>query len=215
MTAPSILVNVPWRWLGRVPFADAVAANEADASARRRCVLMFEPAAPVLTLGRRANGAAGRAELAPTIAACEQRGIAVIGADRGGLATLHLPGQLVLFVSLPPPLPPVRTLVAELLGAAARVAIARTPRPDDVRVDVCDDVGVYVPAGKRACAGVRVRDRVVQHGVSLNVAIDPAPAIGLSLCGSSTRGFASLTPPGTDIRPIAEDLARALELART
>ena len=50
--------GLPWTWAGRLAFADAVQRNLADAAACRDGqggqVLMFEPAAPLFTLGRRA-----------------------------------------------------------------------------------------------------------------------------------------------------------------
>ena len=167
---------------------------------------MFEPANPVLTLGRRAASPDGRIVLASTIAASEEREIAVIEADRGGLATLHLPGQLVVFLALPPPTPPIRSLVVELLRSASDLA-----QQHGIEGAIgCDhDAGLWQGTTKLASIGLRIRRRAVQHGMSINVAIDVRMANGLTLCGHRDRAFGSLQTPdlGGDVTEQVHDAA--------
>lgn len=172
---------------------------------------MFEVSRPLLTLGRRASRPAGRAELAETLQLCAERGIEVLDADRGGLATLHLPGQLVVFIALPAPHPPVRDVVCELLTGAAALADAAGVAST---IDVDRDVGVWSAGGKVASVGLRIRDRVIRHGMSVNVAIDPEYAHGLRLCGGTARGYATLAGAVGCPAQAAERLAGHLGLVR-
>jgi len=212
MTAADRLRDASWHWAGDMPFADAVARNHADAAAARRDersrVLLFEPASPVLTLGRRAQTEPGRCELEDTLALADARVIKVIDADRGGLATLHLPGQLVMFVAIPQPLPAIRELVCAMLTAARSVAVDHAGM--QATIDVDRDIGVWAADGKLASIGLRVRDRCVLHGMSLNVAIDRDLAGGLALCGSATKGYSALFDTGT-VEARRRAVARAAE----
>ena len=190
--------DADWQWLGRIPFAEAVLRNaEAAAAVRagaRGRILAFEPAAPVFTLGRRAATEQGRAALAPTLAACTARGVACLAVDRGGLGTLHLPGQAVLFLALPCQREQLRDLVRELLQAAAAVAAVWGVA---ARVDDAVDVGLWSDAGKLASIGLAHSAGVVSHGLALNVAIDAGQGAGLTLCGRGDACLASLAALAT------------------
>lgn len=104
---------------------------------------------------------------------------------------MHAPGQLVLFVALPPPIPAIPALVQELLRAAQGVALEMGLM---TTIDLCDDVGLWSGSRKLGSVGLRVRDRVVLHGMSLNIAIDPRITSGLTLCGHNDLDFASIQP---------------------
>lgn len=213
--ADRIFAGAPLHWHGTIPFAEAAARNDALVRDCKRsgqpALMAFEPQSPVLTLGRRAGKPAGRAELATTIARCKERAIAVIDADRGGLATLHLPGQLVVFVAIPAPFPPVGALVCELLRGARAIA-----EDHGVSAQIVDgaDAGLWRGADKLASVGMRIRDRAIFHGMSVNVAIDSALADGLVLCGHSDRQFASIAPQSNDPTPSEAVVASLSVLAR-
>ena len=132
-------------WAGTLPFEAALAANLAAVERVQATgipeLLAFEPAAAVYTLGKRAQTPAGRAALASTLATCAARGLAVRDVDRGGLGTLHGPGQLVVFVAWPCERTGLRALVAQLLEATA---------------DLCRDLGVP--------ASIDLGELVAAHG---------------------------------------------------
>ena len=218
-SAPSPWAGAAFRWLGRLPVAEALSANAAAVADLRAggpaAVLGFEPAAPVFTLGRRAATPAGRAILAPTLAACAHRGVQVVAVDRGGLGTLHLPGQTVLFLALPCRREQLRALVAELLRAAAQVAqdcgVAASIGEDD-------QVGLWSAELKIASIGLSESGGIVSHGLALNSCIDARVALGLTLCGRSQGGLGSLralTLSAADCSPpvLGASLARALALS--
>ena len=216
-----MLADTRWTWAGRLPMARAIEANLAAAAACRAgdppAVLMFEPAAPVFTLGRRAATSSGREELAHYLALCRDREVAVMPVDRGGLGTLHLPGQLVCFVAVPCRRSRITALVVHLLDAARQVAIAgglQAWREDG------DRIGLWGTEGKFASIGLRLDRGVACHGLSLNIDVDRALAAGLSLCGDPATRLADLrhatrAVPDAASCPIltAEDAAVALAAA--
>lgn len=217
-TSKPVLAGLAAHWLGRIPFTDAVQRNDLAVAQARASgvgqVLLFEPAAAVLTLGRRSQSPTGRAELTETIALCAARGIAVVDADRGGLATLHAPGQLVVFVALPPPTPPIPALVCELLRAA-RCAAGDIGAAAAIRAGA--DAGLWLGPAKLGSVGLRIRDRCVLHGLSLNVALDSQLAAGLVLCGHGAAPFASMGEHSHDQRvraAVREASVRFVEASR-
>lgn len=165
-------------------------------------LLAFEPEAPVYTLGLRARTPAGRLTLAATVRTCEARGIRVREVDRGGLGTLHAPGQVVLFMALPCDRLELRSLVALLLEAAARVAAEHCVI---AAVDLGDAVGLWTPAGKLASLGLYEAHGVVQHGLAVNVCVPCDLAENLVLCGNASTRLASLA----DLAPQGQGLTTA------
>ncbi len=188
--------------------AAAVAAGAPPA------IALFEPDAPVYALGRRAQGVDGRARIAGSIAACAARQIAIVDVDRGGLGTLHAPGQIVAFLAVACPRWQARELCAELLHGIADLA---RDSGVDARCDLADDVGVWSPRGKLASLGLRLRDDVALHGVAINCAVDRGLGQGLVLCGKPLIALDNLAaePDGAelDLAPWASKLAARWQLA--
>ena len=126
---------------------------------------------PVFTLGL-----AGRHEhlLAPG-------DIPVVQTDRGGQATYHGPGQLVVYplIDLRRAGLGVRGIVTALeravIGFMAEHGIEAVARPDAP--------GVYVGGAKLASLGIRIRRGASYHGMSLNVDLDLAPFGRINPCG--------------------------------
>lgn len=178
------------RYAGRLDWERAVARNLAAAdrtiAGGPQHVLVFEPAAPVLSLGRRSV----RGDLdAASATVAATRGARVVPDDRGGRATLHLPGQLVALVALRWRREAIGQLVDGLLGAVAELAHeAGTPveRRDG------EALGLWMGDDKVASIGLRHRDGVALHGVAVNVAVQRDWGEGLELCGAETRRLGSL-----------------------
>lgn len=89
--------TLDWSWLGTVPYAEALALQNALAERRRAgavgdtLLLLEHP--PVLTKGRRTDPR----ELGMGEDWYRMQGIEVVAADRGGRVTYHGPGQLVAY----------------------------------------------------------------------------------------------------------------------
>ena len=152
-------------WLGRVPYAEALALQRRLASdriagrlAQDRLLLLEHP--PVVTLGRASQAAH---LLRPD-------GVDVFDVERGGDVTYHGPGQLVGY--------PIlaltgyrqdlhwylRTLEQTLIDALAAVDIVAERRPGFT--------GVWTGGRKIASIGVHVKQWVTWHGFALNVTTD-------------------------------------------
>ncbi len=107
--------------------------------------------------------------------------IPVIRVDRGGQVTYHGPGQLIayLLIDLRRNRLGVRALVTlmeqSVVELLARYSIAAAPRKDAP--------GVYVPEGKIAALGLRIRRGCSYHGLSLNVDMDLSPFGRIDPCG--------------------------------
>jgi len=201
------------RWLGRVPYGEALALQQ-DLVARRRrdacpdtLLLLEHP--PVVTLGR---GSDPRHVLLDA-AELTRRGIELHEAGRGGDVTFHGPGQLVGYpvIRLPPERHDahryLRDLEQALIGLAASYGLAAGRKPGLT--------GVWVGEEKLAAIGVRLGTGwITSHGFAVNVATDLAYFETIVPCGISGRGVTSLARL-LDRPPALEEVAAraAWELA--
>lgn len=123
--------------------------------------------------------------------------------DRGGMTTLHNPGQLVIY-------PIVKT--HEGLLAQARLARALLEATADL-VEQLSGVraaiergrpGLYVKGRKLAAIGISIRGRVSMHGIAINLCNDLAPWQWIVPCGEpSTRPVTLSELAGKRIEPKA------------
>lgn len=162
------------RWLGRRPYADVFAAQQAFTRGRDPSTtdeLWSLEHDSVFTQGQ-----AGRAEhlLLPG-------DIPVVASDRGGQVTWHGPGQLVVYLLLDVRRRGlgVRALVSiiedaiiEYLASLGIESAARSDAP-----------GVYVAGAKIAALGLRISRGRSYHGLSLNVDADLEPFSRIDPCG--------------------------------
>ena len=171
-------MTLRWALWPRLPYDDAVALQARLVDARRGgaddCVIATEHE-PVVTLGRRA----GAGDCVLTEAELARRGVAVRRTERGGLATYHGPGQLVLYPIVDVRGTGVRRFVALLEGAALAVVEAAGLR-GATRVGT---PGVWVGDAKVAAVGVRVARGVSSHGVAINLGGDVTPFTWITPCG--------------------------------
>ncbi len=123
---------------------------------------------PVITLGRRAE----EGELRLSLKELKQKGVEVHWIERGGLATLHGPGQLVAY--------PVWSFEGPNLGVRDFVRLL-----EEAMIQTLDRLGVragrsplnpgaWVGQHKIGFLGLAIRRRVSFHGLALNLNLDPA-----------------------------------------
>ncbi len=165
-----------WRWLGRVPYEDALAAQRAhrdalvDGRAAEEVWCLEHP--PVITTGRR------------TVADLDPAGIAAAGfalhaSERGGLATCHEPGQLVAYVLID-----ARPIGVWRTVAAIEGAVIGWLGDHGVQAGLRDGYpGVWVGNEKICAIGLHFRAGRTMHGLALNLTND-------------LRGFGLVTPCG-------------------
>jgi lipoyl(octanoyl) transferase len=134
----------------------------------------------------------------------------VYHAGRGGQWTYHGPGQRIGYVMLDLNRRGgdlrafVRSLEEWLIRTVATFGVRGERR--------AGRVGIWVPEGpghesKIAAIGVRVRQGVTYHGVSLNVAPDLAHYRGIVPCGVSGQGVTSLAALGKRVNMAEVDEA--------
>lgn len=128
---------------------------------------------PVITLGVRGSR---QDDLAVNI----QTDIPVVQTDRGGQATMHTPGQLVVYpmIDLKSYGVGVRDFVCVLTKATA--ALLKTY---GIESKQGESPGLYTMYGKIAFLGIRLDRGVVRHGLALNVSNDTAYFNSIRSCG--------------------------------
>jgi len=127
----------------------------------------------VITLGR-------RADLTANMGSSDHQ-IPILNSGRGGLATLHSPGQLAIY--------PILHLAANELSVKSYVQCLL----ETTKLTFCDlglkayvdfdKAGVFTSAGKIAFCGVEIKNRISMHGVSLNISNDLALFDHIIPCG--------------------------------
>ena len=133
---------------------------------------------PVITLGRRASP---EQDLCFDKSVLEQKGFSVFHVDRGGEATLHNPGQLVIY--------PIVNLRSLNLGVRDFVEIIQDSTVELLKAYGVNSglipgyPGVYTSKGKIGFIGVRIQNSVSTHGLSLNVSNELEDFHNIRSCG--------------------------------
>ena len=147
-----------------------------------RLVLVEHP--PVVTLGRSGS----QKDLCITEAALRQRGVEYYAVDRGGQATFHGPGQLVVYPIIKLAEEDVHGYLQTLLEVVAAVLRTYGLKPAFKQ----GRPGVWVDSGKIASVGIAVKRWVTYHGVALNVNTDLDGFTFIVPCGNSGERITSL-----------------------
>lgn len=106
--------------------------------------------------------------------------IPIVQTDRGGQATLHTPGQLVIY--------PMMDIDAHKIGVRDLVCLMTKTtigllKKYGIESFQGEAPGVYTGRGKLAFLGIRVEKGVVKHGLSLNVLNDISLFDIIKSCG--------------------------------
>lgn len=208
------------RYLGRISFLEGRRIQE-DLVQKRLAeqipdTILFCEHPPTLSLGWRT-----KSEDANTSAEFwSARGVEMVRANRGGSATYHGPGQLVIY--------PVVSLRARGIGVKRFVqaglnAIAGWLGEQGVRaVERYDAVGIWVPRpdgagpGAKICSiGLKIEHGVTNHGFSVNVAGDLSVFRLFHPCGLREAAVTSVeaeTGRRLILEEVAEELFQKLDL---
>jgi lipoic acid synthetase len=195
------------RWLGRVPYAEALAVQEALFRGRTEQHLLLLEHPHVFTYGPRSD-LDHNLHCDPTAVGAE-----LVAVSRGGDITYHGPGQLVGY--------PIIT-VANKLDAAGHVNNVEQVVIDTLAAfgvsagRLTEYPGVWVDAAgpnpRKICAiGVRLKAGRTMHGFALNVATDMTYLREhIVACGIGDRPVTSLREEGVDVemRDVVDVLAR-------
>jgi lipoyl(octanoyl) transferase len=129
-------------------------------------------------------------------------GAEIVVVDRGGHATLHNKGQLVIY--------PKVSLVDSGMGVRQFVSLLEqvaflTLLDFGVRVGKkSDEPGLYSELGKMVFIGLRIKAGVVHHGLSINVCNELQDFTKIRSCGRTNEPTSSLKSHGvtTDIHKV-------------
>jgi lipoyl synthase len=184
------------RWLGTVPYREALAVQQALFDRGREDHLLLLEHPHVFTYGPRSD-LAHHLRCEPAAVGAE-----LVGIRRGGDITYHGPGQLVGY--------PILT-IANSLGAAAHVRNVEQLVIDALAAfgvsagRLTEYPGVWVdaegPNPRKICAiGVRLKKGRTMHGFALNVRTDLAyMREHIVACGIPDRPVTSLAEEGIDV----------------
>ena len=201
--------------LGTVEYKEGQRLQEDLASARSSgaigdtLLLLQHP--PVITIGR----GGGEKDILASVSALHQLGVRVLPTDRGGRATYHGPGQLVVYPILKPADADLHAHVWRLEEAAIQVLASYGLRAQRE----AGRPGVWTGptngtrgSAKIAAVGLAVRDGITRHGLALNVAPEMAHFELLVSCGNAG---ASVTSMARELgwKPDLEEVAERFEQA--
>ena len=197
------------RWLGRIPFAEALARQEELVRVKRAQPgtpdeLWLLEHDPVYTIGRTPDQSSlrGAAHLPHPL----------IAINRGGQATYHGPGQLVGYFlldlrhygqDLHRYLRWIETLLIESLAAYEINATTRSGL-----------TGVWIGQRKIASIGVGVRHWITMHGFALNLHGDLSPFEHITPCGVADVAMTSIEKESGAVQQVEEVGERLAILAR-
>ncbi len=190
-------------WLGRCAFDDALAlqlaARERLADGDGEPVLFLVEHPPAVTLGRRAS----REDLRWSEQRLADDGVGVYDTPRGGQATLHAPGQLVVY--------PVLKVGRRIRAHIVRLAEVAIGLLEELGVTGAafrmDHPGVWIGERKIASIGIHVSRGVTIQGLSVNLDVDSRLFDALVSCGLKDVEIVSASALGA--RPITiEEAAR-------
>jgi lipoyl(octanoyl) transferase len=183
-------MNIELLFLGRVRFGDCLQQMEnlhrdIVAGNQQPVILVLEHL-PVVTMGQRKlhDDLLFRPEQA------NFAGFDYFEIDRGGSATAHEPGQLVVY-----PLLPIR-----LFQSSVRRYVHFL---EDVVIQTCahygvtvsrseENPGVWSGRSKIAAVGVRVKDKVTKHGLAFNITNSLDAFASIVPCGLRAAGVTTL-----------------------
>ena len=136
--------------------------------------------------------------------------IPVINSDRGGQATYHGPGQLVIYTLLD--IKRLQINSRELVTLLERAMIGTLAEHGITAVARADAPGVYVQGKKIGSIGLRIKKNGSYHGLSLNNDMDLRPFDHINTCGYSDLKVTQLSDLGVTVstNQLASSVIRAI-----
>jgi lipoate-protein ligase B len=138
----------------------------------------------VITLGKRANP---QEEINVKLELLTDLNIQCYKVDRGGFATLHSPGQLVIYPILK--LSNYGLTIKDYLCLLQKTTLEFFNHHNIKAFAKENSPGIYTENGKIAFFGIRVQRGVAFHGLSINVSNETEDFSLIKSCGSSLEKF--------------------------
>ena len=183
-------------WKGVIPFSESLKAQEHFKGIALKgafCFLGFESKKPVITKGLRTKPE----DIVWSKEVLNQKHFEQYDLIRGGQATLHAPGQLVIY--------PIVSLSLLNLKMKDFIVLLESIT-QDVLIDLgipCERLekyaGLSTERGKIAFFGIHISEGVSQHGLSINVNNDLNLFSSIKSCGVLNRPHDRLSNHGSKI----------------
>ena len=170
--------NLEFKWLGTTDYLSSLSQqDEIFKNVKRGSpgVILGLEHPPVVTLGRR-----GQKDL--DVSSALPASWQVLSVDRGGQATLHNPGQLVIY--------PVVSLTLAGWTPNSWVHFLQDVTQNmllnlGIHTQPCEGAGLMTDFGKLVFMGLRIREGISTHGLALNVCNELSDFKFIRSCGQA------------------------------
>lgn len=144
--------------------------------------VLLSEVSPVITLGVRSSTVLNLTKENMNL---EGLGIDLFQTDRGGLITYHGPGQWVLFlVERIERITGSRRGVRQAIGLLLKIGLQSALKFDPTcHIREGRETGVWNSQGKVGSVGVKIKDGILLHGLSINGFRTPLSFFGVRPCG--------------------------------
>jgi lipoate-protein ligase B len=197
MTRPASSLHS--RFLGTLSYSEGLLAQEQALGELLRCesvssILLGLDHLPVATLGVRGEI---ETDLAVTPDELRLRGLELRKSVRGGQATIHSPGQLVIY--------PCVNLRAFNLGARSYVRLIERTTETWLRSFGIEpeshprEPGFFVKGAKLAAFGFKISRGLTSHGLAINVSNDLSLFDLIKTCGVTSQPMTRLADLGVSL----------------
>lgn len=129
----------------------------------------------------------------------QSHSVEICKVNRGGEATFHNPGQLVVYPILH--LPSLNLKVKDYICVLQKATIATLKKYDVKAFSEGVEPGVYTERGKIAFIGVKVSHGVCYHGLSINISNELSDFEAIQSCGVKNQKLDKLINYDTNVTP--------------
>lgn len=175
-------------WLGLVEYSHGLLLQQeiVDHKYNHPYVLGLEHPA-VITMGKRARE---EHDLNTSKEELKAKSIDLVYVDRGGEATLHSPGQLVIY-----PMTPIQQLNISVKNFVELLMCTTESFLNLFGVETLRkaEPGLFTKKGKICFLGLRIKAGVSMHGLSINLSNDLELFKNIRSCGVENENFDSLS----------------------
>ena len=184
-------------WKSRVSYSESLSLQEefkVQACKRQKAFLLGFESSATITLGLRGKL---QDDIQISSEECKSRGLEVVSIKRGGQATIHSPGQLVIY-----PILDLREWKIKprdflyLLENITKIAFKKYNLLVEKREN---SAGLFTDQGKIVFFGIHISEGVNQHGLSINVSNDLDLFKIIRSCGKTNRPHDSFQNQGINV----------------
>ena len=189
-------------WKGRIPYPKSLLLQEqlkARAYKSQKAFLLGFECSPTITLGLRGKS---EEDLQISKQECYNEGLKIVSIKRGGQATIHSPGQLVIYPVLD--LREWKIKPRDFLRLLEDITIVVFKKYHLSVERKENSAGLFTDKGKIVFFGIHISEGVNQHGLSINVFNDLKLFNYIRSCGQTQRKHDSFQNRGIDVQ--LEDL---------